>query len=200
MTDHPLINNKKYPSRKSHRLPEYDYSNTGYYFVTICIRDRKCILGNITNDTVQLNDAGKIIEDMWQELPVRFLNIELGEFVVMPNHIHGIIMIMDQIKDVGATSGRPRTRSITLGSIMGYFKHQSAKRINILHNTLGRSLWQRSFYDHVIRNDMDLLRVQEYISNNPLQWSLDEENPDHKKGRPEVAPTHIMNILSADHP
>jgi len=148
---------------------------------------------------MRMNDAGKIVERVWSELPVHFSNIKLDEVVVMPNHMHGIIMIMESIhgkgsiRGVGATSGRPfkedhpskegdprspqRPRLVTLGSIMGYFKHQTAKNINILHKMKGRSVWQRDYYDHIIFSGRDHAMIRAYIANNPSQWASDDENP-----------------------
>ncbi len=165
--------NTKYPSRKSPRLVEYDYANTGYYFVTVCVQDKLCRFGEIANDVMQLNSIGKMIESEWLALPQRFEHVGLDSFVVMPNHIHGVIYL---------------EKGIALSRVIQAFKSVSTNEyIRGVHHfgweKSNGTFWQRSFYDHVIRNDKDLFRVQEYILNNPLSWSLDEENPDCKSRR-----------------
>ncbi len=164
------LRKKKYFSRKSPRLAEYDYANIGYYFVTVCVQDRTCRFGEIVDDTMRLNSAGRMIESEWLALPQRFEHVELDSFVVMPNHIHGIIDL---------------EKRITLSRVMQVFKSVSTNKYICGVKQHGwekfeGTLWQRSFYDHVIRNNKDLFRVQEYILNNPLSWSLDEDNPDRK--------------------
>ena len=172
MLDQPPINNKNTPrpSRKSLRLAEYDYSTAGYYFVTICIREQQCLLGEIVADAVCLNSAGQMIASAWMALPERFEQVGLDSFVVMPNHIHGIVVVK---------------KGIALTHVIQAFKSLSTNEyIRGVHaqgwGKFDGTLWQRSFYDHVIRNDQDLSRIQEYILNNPLQWALDDENPDRK--------------------
>jgi putative transposase len=166
--------NTKHPSRKSSRLAKYDYANTGYYFVTICVQDKVCRFGEIVDDAMRLNSVGRMIESEWLSLPQRFEYVGLDSFVVMPNHIHGIIDL---------------EKGITLSRVIQAFKSISTNEyIHGVHQQgwkkFDGTFWQRSFYDHVIRNDKDLFRVQEYILNNPLSWSLDEENPDCKGRRP----------------
>ncbi len=166
--------NTKYPFRKSPRLAEYDYANTGFYFVTICLQDKVCRFGEIVDDEMQLNDVGEMIGTEWLLLPQRFKQVGLDSFVVMPNHIHGIIDL---------------EKGITLSRVIQAFKSVSTNEYIRGVKQLGwgkfdGTLWQRSFYDHVIRNGNDLFRVQEYIQNNPLSWSLDEENPGRNRRRP----------------
>lgn len=120
--------------------------------------------------------------ECWQKLPMHFPSIELDDYVVMPNHFHGIMIINDsQRHDVALASGGDETsplRHPTLGRIVGYFKYQSTKVINEGQDTPGVRIWQRNYYDHIIRNDADLHRARTYIRNNPMQWQLDEENPE----------------------
>ena len=170
--------------RCSIRLAGYDYSQAGYYFVTVCVNNRELLLGEIKNDcrgTVCCapNKYGAIVCEEWKKLSQRFPNIELGEFIIMPNHIHMIII-------VGAGSSRPLNvgygngaigrgdRAPTLGQIMAYFKYGTTKRINELRNTGIKKFWQRNYYEHIIRDDNDLNRVREYIVNNPAKWLEDE--------------------------
>ena len=167
------------------RITGYDYSQEGAYFVTICAQGRKSLFGNVVDDQMQLTKYGALVHSYWHELPFKYSFINLDHFVIMPNHTHGIIII------VGAGSPRPYDTSSpngggetpplqnhsTLSQIIGYFKYQSAKRINNLKGTPGAKVWQRNFYEHVIRDDESLKRIQEYIITNPKRWSLDRENP-----------------------
>ena len=169
---------KQIHNRKGLRLYGYDYSMAGYYFITICAQNRKCMFGKIHNGQMFANDAGILVENIWNKLPQRFPNIELDVFIVMPNHFHGIIAIMDN--DVGAIHELPlhsRTtrRRMLLPKIIGYFKMNTAKQINSIHGTYGK-IWQRNYYDHIIRNENDLNRIREYIINNPNKWNTDTNN------------------------
>jgi len=182
--------------RRSIRLPGYDYSRSGAYFVTICAQDRACLFGDIADGVMRLNDAGRVVADSWQWLESQYDYVELDEFVIMPNHVHGVIVI------VGAGLPRPYIASgaetktgaetaplrATLGRMVAYFKYQSTKHINIMRGTPGMQVWQRNYYEHIIRNDDSLNRIREYIVNNPLQWALDRENP-CIGGRGNPAPT-----------
>ena len=169
------------PHRRATRLRGYDYSLPGAYFVTICVQDRKCLFGHIIDGQMQSNEIGKIVVKNWNHIPQHFSAVELDECVVMPNHIHGIITL----DTVGARSPRPpalrkgAVSSPTLGQVVAYFKYQSTKYINQRHNTPGTCIWQRNYYDHVIRDDIGLQRVREYIRNNPTQWELDQLHPDN---------------------
>lgn len=153
------------PRRRSIRLKGYDYTQAGAYFVTICARNRECLFGNIANGEVSLNVAGRMTRSVWDELPNRFSGLELDAFVVMPNHVHGIFVL------VGAGLALPG-----LGDIVRAFKSLTAVRVNRLLMRTG-PLWQRNYYEHIIRNEKELNLVREYIANNPLQWELDRENP-----------------------
>jgi REP element-mobilizing transposase RayT len=166
--------------RKTIRLKEYDYSSPGEYFVTLCTHQRDDIFGTIVNESVCLSPAGNIIKQYWEEIPKHFENVELDEFIIMPNHIHGIIVLTEPI-GVIHESPLPMTqrqrRTMTLSKIIGRFKMLTAKEINLMHNAPGHPVWQRNYYEHIIRNDKDLNNIREYIVNNPMQWHVDEENP-----------------------
>lgn len=149
--------------RRSIRLKGYDYSQAGAYFVTICTQNRACLFGEVVGGDLRLNDAGTIARQCWLEIPIHFPNTELDEFVIMPNHVHGIIVLVE-----------PPTRSIP--TIIGSFKSATTKRINEYRSTPGTPVWQRSYYEHVIRDDESLNRIQKYIRNNPVKWTLDREN------------------------
>lgn len=181
-----MVNDPDKRHRRSIRLQGYDYSQAGAYFVTMCAQDRGCLFGDIIDGKMALNDPGRIVERCWKDIPAHFRHVESDEFMVMPNHVHGIIVLMDS--PVGAThasplpmTGRiqnprgPRCRS--LASIVGSFKSAVAKRINEMRDTPGASVWQRNYYEHIIRDDGSMNRIREYIANNPVQWELDRENP-----------------------
>ncbi len=162
--------------RKSIRLRNYDYSLPGSYFVTICVKDRKNLFGDIIDGVMHLNQYGMIVKSMWDEITNHYNGILLDEFIVMPNHVHGIIIIIDNV--VGARSPRPYNRKITLGNIIAFFKYHSTKHINEIRGTPGVPVWQRNYYDHIIRNQKSFRKIQEYISTNPERWQWNKENPD----------------------
>jgi putative transposase len=165
--------------RKSPRLSGYDYSQEGAYFVTVCIQNRESLLGGILNGEMRLNQPGFAVERWWKELERKFPSIKIDEyFVVMPNHLHGIIFIASSQTPVvqGGHAGPPLQR------IMQWFKTMTTN--NYIHGVkehgwqpLKGKFWQRNFYEHVIRNDEALNRIREYIQTNPQRWDLDRENP-----------------------
>jgi len=174
-------------SRKQLRLKHYDYTESGVYFVTVCSRNRECLFGDIVGATgrspaLQLNAYGNIVRDEWLKSAVIRNEITLDAFVVMPNHIHGIIFI---IRATGRSplhdTMKPGLRSRSLGAFMAGFKSSTTKQINIMRTTPGIPVWQRNYYEHVIRTDDELNKTREYIINNPMQWELDEENPLHAR-------------------
>lgn len=144
--------------RRSIRLPGYNYSQPGAYFVTICTDNRDLLL---ETERVQ-----ELVRSAWYALPARFPTIALDEFVIMPNHIHGIIILR------GAASSAP-----TLGTVVRAFKSISAIEANNILGRLGQPFWQRNYYEHVIRNDDELNRIRQYIRDNPLKWAEDPYNP-----------------------
>lgn len=115
-----------------------------------------------------------IIRETWDSLSDRYLHIHLDDFVIMPNHVHGILWI----ENVGAIHESPKARRSHLSKVVGYFKMNTSKQINILRGLPGIPVWQRNYYEHIIRSDQELNRIREYIQNNPLKWELDRENPD----------------------
>jgi len=170
--------------RRSIRLKGYDYSQTGYYFVTICTRNRECILSNVVDGKMQLSKIGELVQIVWNDLLKRFENLELDKFTVMPNHIHGIITIVEAglaLPNQGAASSAPtKDVSIRLVDVVRAFKSISAINANRFLSRVGIPLWQRNYYEHIIRNEESLNRVREYIGTNPLRWELDRENPQRK--------------------
>lgn len=169
-----------YQKRRSLRLSGYDYAQNGFYFVTVCIKDKRNLFGRIENDAMNLNNFGHIVENVWKQLSSHYSNCRLDQSIIMPNHMHGII----EINNVGAGSPGPlmkggETPLLRIGSlsdIMGYFKYQSTKQINVMCNCPGHKIWQRGFHDRIIRNEKELNSMREYIQNNPKQWELDKEN------------------------
>jgi len=157
----------KLPQRSSYRLQKFDYTTPGYYFVTICVQNRLECFGKVKNDLVVLDEQGIIAEKFWKEVPNHYPNVGLDVFVVMPNHIHGIVIIKQLPAD-----GRPY-KQVSLSKIIGSYKNVVSKAIRNINSNFE---WQHSFYDHVIRSQEDLTRIREYIVNNPKQWELDEYN------------------------
>jgi putative transposase len=170
--------NPKIHHRSSIRLKQYDYSWPGWYYVTMCTKDRDCTLGDVIADRVVLNEIGKISEQCWRWLGERFPQVELDEYVIMPNHLHGIVIINEPRRN-GSRTTPTQIKTKPLGRLIGAFKTTSTKQINQRQGTPGDIFWQRGFYEHVIRNDADLHRIRQYIQNNPQKWALDEENPNH---------------------
>ena len=166
----------KLPKRRSIRLPDYDYSQNNAYFMTICTKDRL--------PTIDSGIIRGIIQKAWEKFPNHYPTVILDEFVIMPNHVHGIIIINNDNNE-GIRRGEvtsPLRKKITLGQIVAYFKYQSTKSINQIRRSIGVPFWQRNYYEHVIRNDDDLHRTRRYIRENLLKWDQDEENPDNFPG------------------
>lgn len=185
--------------RRSIRLRGFDYGQAGAYFVTTCTQDRECVFGSIYNGEMTLNDAGRMINKSWNELPMKYSGIGIDEFVVMPNHIHGIIIlpvgagpsaypdIMNQqnIGQPAGVKGQPQgvapTR-LSLPDVVHRFKSFTSTQYRIgveqfKWQPFRVRLWQRNYYEHIIRSEDELNRVREYIINNPLRWIEDEDNP-----------------------
>jgi REP element-mobilizing transposase RayT len=171
---HDRMNNH----RRSLRLKDYNYANPGAYFVTICTKDRIPLLGDIIEGDMRLTDYGRIVDQEWKISAKIRREITLDTFVLMPNHIHGIILINES--DVGATGRSPvrsGPRQYSLASFLSGFKSATTKHINNLRQSPGAPVWQRNYYEHVIRNEQSLHRIREYINTNPARWDFDRENP-----------------------
>ena len=182
--------------RHSIRLKDYDYSQAGAYFVTICAWQRECLFGEIVNGEIVLNAMGRIVVEEWDKTGKMRSNVELDVFTVMPNHFHAVFLIQDNVgahcmrpesaamatilptNDNRAHIGAPlRRQSGSIGSVLAGFKSATTKQINILRNNPGCPVWQRNYYERVVRNENELSRAREYIVNNPMKWELDKENP-----------------------
>jgi REP element-mobilizing transposase RayT len=165
--------------RRSIRLKDYDYASEGAYFVTTVTQGRVCIFGEIVDGKMRLNRYGEIVQEWWNEIPIHFPNVEIGAFVIMPNHVHGIIFILDQ--RTGAVfplhNGPKPLRISTLGQIIAYFKYQSTKEMNLADGTgTIAKFWQRNYYERIIRNEKELKQKTDYILDNPSRWHVDQEN------------------------
>jgi putative transposase len=164
--------------RHSIRLPHYDYAQPGAYFVTIVAWHRESLFGKIVNEEMRLSDYGKVVEACWQEIPSHFPNVNLGAYIVMPNHVHGVLMIHAGRGTIYRAPTqeqfqKPVPRSIP--TIIRTFKASVTRRIGREYNSTG--IWQRNYYEHVIRNAKDLQNKTDYINANPLLWEQDDENP-----------------------
>ena len=156
------------PQRKQNRLTEYDYNQNGAYFVTVCIQDRKKILSQIVGDGSPVpKPIGILAEMLIQQIPDKYPNVYVDQYVIMPDHIHMLLRI-----DNADGTGNP---SPTLGNIIGWYKYQLTKQVNAQNGTQGQRLLQRSYYDHVIRNQRDYDEIWEYIQNNPKKWWMEKK-------------------------
>jgi putative transposase len=168
--------------RRSVRRKRYDYSTAGWYFVTVTTTDRRPLLCDIVAGAIRATELGRIVEACWDEIPLHFPHVRLDHFILMPNHIHGIIQLIDACRGTARRArkdesfGNPIRGS--LPTIIRSFKSAATKRANILAGVRGASMWQRSFHEHIIRSDSELTRIREYIRNNPSQWQLDREHLD----------------------
>ena len=196
--------------RQSIRLRDYDYSQPGAYFITICTHQRESLFGYITDGMMNMNATGMLVDATWRDLPNRYPTIELGDHVVMPNHFHGIVHILDG-HPVGARFIAPSTQFIapdncadqcvqseiqpgtmgqgtinqgvinqgainrapTVGNVIRGFKARCTHGVNQLNNTTGQPLWQRNYYEHIIRNEQAYRTIAEYIRSNPQRWQYD---------------------------
>lgn len=194
--------------RRSIRLKDYDYSQPGAYFVTICAHDRELLFGNIHHDIMHLNRMGLAVRKTWLDLPYHYPHVVLDAFVIMPNHVHGIIVLteddgggsvpgdvstLEQIEAGHVPAANPlETRPYNLAKlakprhalpeIVRAFKTFSAQRVNALRRTSGIPVWQRNYYEHIVRNHDEWELIRAYIENNPFEWDHDVENPSFPRG------------------
>jgi REP element-mobilizing transposase RayT len=163
--------------RRSIRLRNYDYSQAGAYFITICTHEHKCTLGEIPGGVMRLNQFGRIVEDEWQRTPKLRPYVDPDVFTIMPNHMHGILVITDDPGGIlphahrSQQFGSPVSGSIPM--IIRLFKATVTLQINQLRKTRRLPVWQRNYHEHVIRDERDLVKIREYIVNNPIKWEID---------------------------
>ena len=169
-----------YPQRKRNRLRDYDYAENGAYFITICTENKKCCLSEIrlihTEAQVALTRRGSIVERFIKEIPMKYPTVSVDHYVIMPNHVH-LLLRFDRFYGTGNPSptenGGTGNPSPTVGNVIGWFKYQTTKAVN--ESETGKaSFWQRSYYDHVIRDDRDYVIRWRYIDGNPPRWAKDE--------------------------
>ena len=167
--------------RRSTRLKGYDYSQAGVYFVTVVAWRRECLFGDVVDGDVVLNDYGLIVQKEWERSMEIRDEVELGIHVVMPNHYHGIVILHNDTMVVGATGRSPLPPRgpvpKSLGALMAGFKSSVTKQINLLRGTPGIPVWQRNYYERIIRDEREMERIHRYIESNPSMWSDDDENP-----------------------
>jgi REP element-mobilizing transposase RayT len=158
--------------RRSIRLKGYDYSRNGAYFITMCSWERESIFGELIDGKMRLNDWGLIIDAIWCWVGKQYPYLELVDHVVMPNHLHGILLF-DQYK--GGLRTAPTERIKPLGRILGAFKTRSTRLVNEFRQAPGTVIWQRNYYERIIRNETELDRISQYIISNPANW-IDDKN------------------------
>jgi REP element-mobilizing transposase RayT len=168
------------PRRKQLRLRGYDYAFPGVYFVTICSAGKRAVFGSVSGGKIVLSPAGEIVRSEWVALAERFAGLALDEFVIMPNHLHGVLGFVGQAGGASPAATGGASPSPTLFDVIGAFKSISTIKVNRLRRRRGVQLWQRSYYEHIVRTGEDLRKIQRYILENPFMWSLDPENPNRK--------------------
>jgi putative transposase len=172
-------------------LQNWDYSRSGAYFITLCCNKRlHYLFGQVTNGRMVLNEFGNIAEKWIKIIPERYEQVTIGSHVVMPNHVHLIVMVHDVRVPVGAIhelplqkndtnneSVRNQRRIMIVPKIVGFYRMNVAKQINQSRGVSGHPVWQRNYYEHIIRDEKSLYQIRQYIRNNPAHWDIDEENP-----------------------
>ena len=188
--------------RKSMRLRQFDYTRAGAYFVTICTRNWACLFGHIENDVMQLNEVGRVAHKLWEEIPTHFPQVELDTWVIMPNHVHGIVIlgspgnggappgshsagdifaaptaVSPSARGVSALPERSGPRCRSIGAVVGSYKSAVTKEVRNFRRGSDGSIWHRNYFDHVIRNEVAMDGIRRYIEENPARWPKDPKNP-----------------------
>ena len=166
--------NPETPRRKQIRLRGYDYSQPGRYFVTVCALEKTCIFGEIHDGYFDPSPVGNIVRECWFELPYHYAGLYLDEFIVMPNHVHGVMIFIDPV-GVGLKGHVNASRRRSVLEVVRAFKTFSGRRINEMRGVSGCAVWQRGYYEHIVRTDAALDEIRKYIRNNPLNWEKDPE-------------------------
>lgn len=207
-------------NRRSIRLKGFDYSQPADYFVTICTHDRRCVLGEITGMSFQPTEIGGIVEDCWKTIPTRFPNVRCGVFQVMPNHVHGIISIIQPTVSIRRGLSKQTSRDVacnvptkssaffsaispepgSLGAIIRSFKSAATRTAHEMALLTGKTIWQSRYYDHIIRDDISYYYIERYIELNPVFWHLDAENPGGAYGDAnlDALRNHLLHELHLD--
>ncbi len=175
--------------RKLSRLPDYDYTQAGWYFVTICTWNHECLLGTLSEGEVQLNHMGQTAAACWRQIPEHFPRVSCDVFCVMPNHLHGIIVLPAEDPSTG------QSNNTSLSVVVGTFKAAVSRQCATRGVRTNQRLWQRSYFERVIRTEENLTRIRQYIVDNPVKWDLDEENPQNRTlpARPGEEPTRLQS-------
>ena len=167
--------------RRSTRLQQYDYRWVGAYHITICTFQRLCTFGDVLDGRMVLNEVGRTVEEEWTKTPSLRSEVTIDAFVVMPNHLHGVLVFDDSNPDAAKGDTIQSTRFVrhkrSIGSVIAGFKSATTKRINIARNSPRQPVWQRNYHDQVIRGEPHLDHVRQYIAANPANWTKDEHNP-----------------------
>ena len=179
--------------RRSIRLPQFDYTQPGAYSVTICTHPHAPLFGQIVDAKVRLNSYGKVVHEYWRQIPNHNPLVQLDAFVVMPNHLHGIVVLAHDPRGRGTACRTPTERfgqpvPGSLPTLIRSFKSAATRGINRLRGTPGGRVWQRGYYERAIRNERELSAVRRYIAYNPLKWELDPENPANQDKSERVEP------------
>ncbi len=182
--------------RRSIRLQGWDYRAAGYYFVTICSFRRENTFGDVVDSAMVLSELGKIIEAEWLQTAVIRDHITLDQFIIMPNHLHGILVFDNPtVGASGSLALEPNTPSTkgratgtplqnaSLGNVIGQFKSVVTKKYNKLQNNKGIKIWQRGYYERIVRNERELNAIRQYIQENPIRWVEDRDNLEELLGR-----------------
>jgi len=157
--------------RKNIRLLNYDYKQSGDYFVTLCVHQKRCLFGEINNGEMLLNPLGHIAKRCWQHLSCKYNDIQLGEYIIMPNHMHGIIHFRNHLQ--GSNEALiPKKYKLHLGKILKYYKTRVAQRIKNINPNHYQNLkiWQKNYFERIIRHEIEYYFIEEYIKNNPRSW------------------------------
>jgi REP element-mobilizing transposase RayT len=190
------MQDNKAPNRKSPRLKVWDYSNPYWYFVTICTDNHVECFGEIVCEKVRLNEFGTTAYKCWKEIPAHYKNVELDDFVIMTNHLHGIVILNDVGSRHASTKGENELikggtcPAPTLGNVIGSFKSAVTKWAN--ENGYNKFKWQRSYYDRIIRNEKELYLMRNYIKLNPFKWDLEKSILKTLKYNYEVGSRHDL--------
>lgn len=171
MIESSMVNQR----RRSIRLKDWDYSGDAAYFVTVCTLNHEFLFGDIVKDEMQLNRMGEIAAECWCGIPNHFPNISLGSFVIMPNHVHGILCSM-RAQRVAPLRQPSNVIPESLGAVMRSFKGAVTKRIRMMPDARTTPIWQRNYHEHIIRDEAEMQTIHDYIEANPGRWNEDEEN------------------------
>ena len=168
----------RYRRKKSLRLQNYDYAKNGLYFITICTKNSQHLFGKIFNGKMELNSAGEMIKRIWSEIPLFYKGFVLHDFIVMPNHFHGVIEIVIVDEQRTTTGGLSLQKQLTIPEIVHRFKTLTTRKYidGVYENnweSFNGKLWQRSYHEHIIRSDVSYKKIVEYVQSNPMQWKED---------------------------